>query len=343
MTPEAAVVDPHFRLRTSEPRRRREFHRNRNLESVVAVMLLDFSIEGLANLTLHIGGLTLDERRGPHGARQQALPQFVWRRHGIRERDRLDLDVPETFVNEQSSELLLIREPKERRSDRDLLWRLGSRFSDRIEKHPEKTSPFRNIPYRERQAPTRDQDPKELRCGSLRPGEMEHHEIPDDRVKRVVGKREGLGISDAEPELRMEARSKCHHRIGDVHANDRSASLRPPGSRITWTRCNIKHPQAIASFDGVEQWLDEKSRDSTEELVVAGGLPVPSRRLERRERIFVDRRLRSGLRSYDVLGWPTTTPGSSGTIGHSALIRRWLESYPAQEVVRAERVSCGRD
>jgi hypothetical protein len=272
-------------------RRRRELHGDGKFESVTEAVWLDPTIECRVNLPLHFVRLALNERRGSDRTRQQTSPQFVRGRHRLREGDCLDVDAFEPLVAEQACELLLIGEPKERRSDRDLLRRLGSRLGHGIEKHTEKAGPLGDVPNCERKPSTRGEDAEEL-CGCrLGPSEVKHREIPDHRIERAIGKRERLGVADAEVELRMKPTGNRHHRLGDVHAYDRCTSLGSAGGRISRTRGNVQHPHTPTSVDGVKQLFDEAASDLAEEIVVAGGLQAPSRHLKRAEGLFVDRRL----------------------------------------------------
>jgi hypothetical protein len=243
------------------------------------------------DLPLHIAGLTLDERRNPDRALQQASPQLVRRRDRMQEGDRHDLDAIEPLVTEETGELLRLREPKNGRSDRDLLRWLGSRLGHRIEKHAEKARLLGNIPDGERQAPTRDQHAYELRRGLLRASEVVYHEVPDHGIERAVGERESFGVSLAKIESRMKPAGERNHRLGDVDSNDRRAAFGGSGGHIAGTCGDVQHAHTGTDVDRVEQRLDEPTGDLAEEVVVAGSLPLPSRRLKRIERVFVDRRL----------------------------------------------------
>ena len=76
-------------------------------------------IECRTYLPLHVLRLPEDHRGESDGPTKQSTPQRVRRGLGVRKRDRSHLDVFESLLPEQAGELLLVREPEDRRSDWD--------------------------------------------------------------------------------------------------------------------------------------------------------------------------------------------------------------------------------
>jgi hypothetical protein len=116
---------------------------------------------------------------------------------------------------------------------------------------------------------------------------MEQKEVRDDGIERRVLERERLGVPAAEDELGMQPARERDHRLGDVDADDRGATGGGVHCHIAGPGRDVEHPRAGVDPGGVQQRCHDPAGDRAEELVVAGGLPVPARRLERVERVRV--------------------------------------------------------
>ena len=143
------------------------------------------------------------------------------------------------------------------------------------------------VPDRERDVAAGRKHAGELAQRSLGAAEMEQEEVRDDGIEGRVLERERLGIAAAEHEVGMQPAGERDHRLGDVHADDRGAPGGGVDGHVARPRRDVEHPRAGADPGGVQQRRHDPARDRAEELVVAGGLLVPARRLERVERVRI--------------------------------------------------------
>ena len=104
---------------------------------------------------------------------------------------------------EKASKLPLVGEPEDRRSDRNLFGRLRISRRYRVDEYAEQTRVLGNIPDRECESATRGEDAEELRGRLLRTAEMQHDEVPDDRIERPVRERERFDVATAKLDRRM--------------------------------------------------------------------------------------------------------------------------------------------
>src|SRR5215469_5857656 len=117
---------------------------------------------------------------------------------------------------------------------------------------------------------------------------MEHREVSDHRVERVLGKRERLGACDAKVKPWIKLRGEPDHLLRYIHPDDRRPTLGGPSGGITRTCRDVEKPHTAASGYRIEQRLDNPPGDLPEEVVVPGRLRIPTRHLKRRERVQVD-------------------------------------------------------
>jgi hypothetical protein len=116
------------------------------------------------------------------------------------------------------------------------------------------------------------------------------HEVRDHRLKRTVGNRESFCIAEAEVELWMEPRGKPHHPFGDIHSNDRCATLGCSSGCMPRSAGHVQQAHVGTHGGGVKQRLNKAASDRTEEIVVSRSSPTPPGRLKRRERFLVNGR-----------------------------------------------------
>jgi hypothetical protein len=157
----------------------------------------------------------------------------------MREGNRSHLNIFECLAPEKASELLVLREPEDRRPYRNVLWRGRSRRRNRIDKHTEQSRSPGNVPDGQRKATIRIQNSDELSRRLLGAAHVEHDEVPDDRIERAVWKRKRLDIAAPELDSRMQPPRKRNHRLGYVHPDDIRAALSGYGGHIARPRGDV--------------------------------------------------------------------------------------------------------
>jgi hypothetical protein len=191
-------------------------------------------------------------------------------------------------------ELRVVGEPEDRRAGREVGRRRGSRRRHRLDEHTEEARGPGDVPDGQGHPAAGTEHPGELGGCALGTPEVQHHEVGHDRVKAGVVERERLGVAAAELEPRMEPASELEHALGDVHADHGGTAVGGPRSHVPGARGDVQHASFVADRRGIEQPPDQPRRDRPEERIVAGDLLLPARRLERIERVRIDRRLGHG-------------------------------------------------
>ena len=137
-------------------------------------------------------------------------------------------------------------------------------------------------------APARPQHPERLRDSALRPGEMQHAEGAGDGIETPIREGQGLGVALAERGLGEVAPCLFHHGGGEIHAGCPRAA--PGGQRraVSRARRHVQYIHAGLDAGGVEHRSEAEARRVPGDSPVAGGLPVPTRALERLEGVRVE-------------------------------------------------------
>src|SRR5262245_39920565 len=87
----------------------------------------------------------------------------------------------------------------------------------------------------------------------------------------------------------MEPTCERNHRLGNIDAGGRRTALNSSGGDVARARGDFEYAVTSADVGRVQQRINELGGDPAEEVVIASGLLLPSRRFERVERVRVDR------------------------------------------------------
>jgi hypothetical protein len=207
------------------------------------------------------------------------------------ERDRAHLDAGQAAAAQQGCELLVDGESEEWWAAGKVVRWCGACLGERVEEHSEETHPLRQIPGRERELAAVLEHPHELADRSLRTPQVGHNEVADDGIEGAVLEGQGLSVCLTEVDVGVSLPGPLDHGGRDVDPHHRCASFGRPGRGIARPGREIEHPRPGPHVGGVQQRVDESTREAAEEVVICRGLVLPAVRLEGVERVGVDRPL----------------------------------------------------